>query len=131
MLSLKGRVGLKKNVLHWVIGNLFHDITCDNHPESNTSLCKVKAIVPQTARMAYIRSITWLSVVPCFHYTSSIFLCLGGPAGSHGATVSHVMSAHLEVIEADSLHVLDSFPFTGEKTIEWLPKCRRREVFNG
>ena len=31
--------------------------------------------------------------------------------GSHSLSVIHAMSAHLEVIEADSLGVLDQLPF--------------------
>lgn len=74
----------------------------DKYPESDTLESKSAA---QTARMAYSRSITWLSGFSTFSYTSSPVPW--GPAGSHAATVSHVMSTHLAVIEA-ILHVLGS-----------------------
>lgn len=91
-------------------GNLFQDITCDSHPASNAWLFKSNSNCPtaKTVRMAYIRSINWLSVPPPFQLQHICPSLPRGPVGSHTATVSHVLSAHLEVIEVDILHVLDS-----------------------
>lgn len=67
-----------ENQPQWVIGNLFQDITCDSHSASNAWLFKSNSNCPtaKTVRMAYIRSINWLSVPPRFNYSISVLLCL-------------------------------------------------------